>query len=65
MTVTLKDIFGSPVVNQSKDLEIHSNKERESFYRIHILKKSQEDTTIYGIILKERKIIHYQFTGED
>ena len=33
VTVTLKDIYGFSVVQQSKDLEIHCNKEG-SFYRM-------------------------------
>ncbi|XP_065887951.1 E3 ubiquitin-protein ligase TRIM71-like [Dysidea avara] len=41
VTVTLKDIFGSPVVNQSKDLEIHCNKEREFLQNTHIEEESR------------------------
>jgi len=45
VTVTLKDIFDSPVVNQSKHLEV---KEREFLQNRNI----EEDSTIYGIILR-------------
>ncbi|XP_065888508.1 E3 ubiquitin-protein ligase TRIM71-like [Dysidea avara] len=41
VTVTLKDIFGSPVVNQSKDLEIRCNKEREFLQNTHIEEESE------------------------
>ncbi|XP_065889182.1 E3 ubiquitin-protein ligase TRIM71-like [Dysidea avara] len=41
VTVTLKDIFGSPVVNQSKDLEIRCNKEREFLQNTHIEEESR------------------------
>ena len=41
VTVTLKDIFGSPVVNQSKDLEIRCNKERELLQNTHIEEESR------------------------
>ena len=41
VTVTLKDIFGSPVVNQSKDLEIHYNKERAFLQNTHIEEESR------------------------
>ncbi|XP_065886758.1 E3 ubiquitin-protein ligase TRIM71-like [Dysidea avara] len=41
VTVILKDIFGSPVVNQSKDLEIHCNKEREFLQNTHIEEESR------------------------
>ena len=41
VTVTLKDIFGSPVVNQSKDLEICCNKERELLQNTHIEEESR------------------------
>ncbi|XP_065886751.1 E3 ubiquitin-protein ligase TRIM71-like [Dysidea avara] len=36
VTVTLKDIFGSPVVNQSKYLKICCNKEREFLQNTHM-----------------------------
>ncbi|XP_065886761.1 E3 ubiquitin-protein ligase TRIM71-like [Dysidea avara] len=41
VTVTLKDVFGSPVVNQSKDLEIRCNKEREFLQNTHIEEESR------------------------
>ncbi|XP_065886766.1 E3 ubiquitin-protein ligase TRIM71-like [Dysidea avara] len=41
VTVTLKDIFGSPVVDQSKDLEIRCNKEREFLQNTHIEEESR------------------------
>ena len=41
VTVTLKDIFGSPVVNQSKDIEVHCNKEEEFLQNIHIEEESR------------------------
>ncbi|XP_065886759.1 E3 ubiquitin-protein ligase TRIM71-like [Dysidea avara] len=41
VTVTLKDIFGSPVVNQSNDLEIRCNKEREFLQNTHIEEESR------------------------
>ena len=40
VTVILKDIFGSPVVNHSKDIEIHCNKEREFLQNVHIEEES-------------------------
>ncbi|XP_065889178.1 E3 ubiquitin-protein ligase TRIM71-like isoform X2 [Dysidea avara] len=41
VTVTLKDIVGSSVVNQSKDLEIRCNKEREFLQNTHIEEESR------------------------
>jgi len=41
VTVTLKDIFGSPVVNQSKDLEIRCNLKREFLQNAHIKEESR------------------------
>ena len=40
VTVTLKDTFGFSVVSQSKDLEIHCNKEREFLQNTHIEEES-------------------------
>ena len=39
VTLTLKDIFGSPVVNQSKDLKICCKKKREFLQNTHIEEK--------------------------
>jgi len=36
LTVTLKDILGSPVLNQSKDIEIHCDKETGFLQTMHI-----------------------------
>ena len=41
VTVTLKDIFRSPVVNQSKDLEIRCNKERKFLQNTRIEEESR------------------------
>jgi len=41
VTVVLKDILGSPVVSQSKDIEIHSNKEREFLQNTHLEEESR------------------------
>ena len=41
VTVTLKDIFASPIVNQSKDLEIRCNKERGFLQNTHIEEQSR------------------------
>ncbi|XP_065888057.1 E3 ubiquitin-protein ligase TRIM71-like [Dysidea avara] len=41
VTLTLKDITGSPVVNQSKDLEACCNKERDFLQNLHIKEESR------------------------
>jgi len=41
VTVTLKDVFGSPVASQSKDIEICCNKEREFLQNTHIEEESR------------------------
>ncbi|XP_065889782.1 E3 ubiquitin-protein ligase TRIM71-like [Dysidea avara] len=41
VTVTLKDIFGYPAVNHSKDVEICCNKEREFLQNTHIEEESR------------------------
>ena len=45
VTVTLKDIHGFPVVQQSKDLEIHCNKEGEFLQNVRI----EESKGVYHI----------------
>ena len=47
VTVTLKDIFGSPVVNQSKDVEIRCNKKREFLRNVHIEEESRGQYCIW------------------
>ena len=41
VTVTLKDIVGSPIANQSENLEVCSNKEREFLQNTHIEEESR------------------------
>ena len=46
VTVTLKDIYGFSVVQQSKDLEIHCNKEGEFLQNVRI---GEESKSVYHI----------------
>ena len=55
--ILLKDIFRSPLVNQSKHLEFVPTR-REGLYIMYILKNCQKDNIIYGIIVKEMRNIH-------
>ena len=64
VTVTLKDTHRFSVVQQSKDLEIHCNKEGEFLQNVGI---AEESKGVYHIWYnpKTKKITFCQFTGED
>ena len=57
VTVTLKDIHGFPVVQQSKDLEIHCNKEGEFLWKIKIEESKGVYHIWYNPITKGRSFV--------
>ena len=64
VTVTLKDIFGCPVVNQSKDLEIRYNKGRKFLQNVHFEEESRGQYYIwYNPKRKEDHLLSVYWRG--
>ena len=64
VTVSLKDIFRSPVVNQSKDLEIYCDKERGFLLNTHIREESKGQYHIcYNPKRKENHLLSVYWRG--